>query len=103
MVVSDNDRNGIMDYLSGFSVNVTSTPESSYLIQEGDTFISYEVDLKGLSTSGKFKSLAVSSGKIFLIQSQIEQLSGTNTNTLKVKGIRFDDMQVDNVLLNLDL
>ena len=103
----DNDRNGIMDYLeAGFSVNVTSTPESSYLIQEGDTFsISYEVDFEERFV---YQWQVQEFGSLFwenILDTVTDRVtySGTNTNTLKVKGVRFDDMQVDNVLLKFRL
>ena len=96
-----------MDYIEpGFSVNITSTPESSYLIKEGDTFsISYEVDF----------------AERFVYQWQVQEFgsllweniqdtvtdrisyTGTNTNTLNVEGVRFDDMQVDNIFLKFRL
>ena len=103
----DNDRNGIMDYLeAGFSVNVTSTPESSYLIQEGDTFsISFEVDFEERFV---YQWQVQEFGSLFwenILDTVTDRVtySGTNTNTLKVKGVRFDDMQVDNVLLKYRL
>ena len=103
----DNDRNGIMDYLeAGFSVNVTSTPESSYLIQEGDTFsISYVVDFEERFV---YQWQVQEFGSLFwenILDTVTDRVtySGTNTNTLKVKGVRFDDMQVDNVLLKFRL
>ena len=103
----DNDKNGVMDYIEpGFSVNITSTPESSYLIKEGDTFsISYEVDF---AERFVYQWQVQEFGSLFWenIQDTVTDrisYTGTNTNTLNVEGVRFDDMQVDNIFLKFRL
>ena len=101
----DNDNNNIMDFMeSGFIVEITSTPESSYLVKEGDTFsISYGVDLQERFVYQWQVQESTSLFWVDIEDSVSDNVSymGSKTNTLTVNGLRFDDMQLDNIFLTV--
>lgn len=103
----DNDNNNIMDFMeAGFIVEITSTPESSYLVKEGDTFsISYGVDLQERFVYQWQVQESTSLFWVDIEDSVSDNVSymGSKTNTLTVNGLRFDDMQLDNIFLRFRL
>lgn len=103
----DNDNNGVLDFVeTGFSVNIISTPEISYLIKEGDTFhLSYELDNREQFI---YQWQVQETNSLFwknIVDTTTENYSyrGSKTNSLSVNGIRFDEMQIDNILLKYRL
>ena len=103
----DNDGNGIYDFLEeGFTIDITASPEFYTLVKEGDTF-SLFVDVK-LSERFVYQWQVQDEYSLFwenLSDTVIgkSSYSGSNTNTLRISGVNFDDNQLENIFLSYRL
>lgn len=103
----DNDANGVYDFLEeGFTIDITTSPESYSLIKEGDTF-SLFVDVK-LSERFVYQWQVQDEYSLFwenLSDTVIgmSSYSGSNTNILRVSGVKFDENQLENIFLSYRL
>ena len=103
----DNDANGVYDFLEeGFTIDITTSPESYSLIKEGDTF-SLFVDVK-LSERFEYQWQVQDEYSLFwenLSDTVIgmSSYSGSNTNILRISGVKFDENQLENIFLSYRL
>ena len=103
----DNDANGVYDFLEeGFTIDITASPESYTLVKEGDTF-SLFVDVK-LSERFVYQWQVQDEYSLFWENLSdtvigLSSYSGSNTNTLKISGVNFDDNQLENIFLSYRL
>ena len=103
----DNDGNGIYDFLEeGFTIDITASPESYTLVKEGDTF-SLFVDIK-LSERFVYQWQVQDEYSLFwenLSDTVIgmSSYSGSNTNTLNISGVNFDENQLENIFVSYRL
>ena len=103
----DNDGNGVYDFLEeGFTIDITASPESYTLVKEGDTFsLSVDVELsERFVYQWQFQdeySLFWENLSDTLIG--LSSYSGSNTNTLEVSGVNFEDNQLENIFMSYRL
>ena len=103
----DNDANGVYDFLEeGFTIDITASPESYTLVKEGDTF-SLFVDVK-LSERFVYQWQVQDEYSLFWENLSdtvigLSSYSGSNTNTLRISGVNFDDNQLENIFLSYRL
>ena len=103
----DNDANGVYDFLEeGFTIDITASPESYTLVKEGDTF-SLFVDVK-LSERFVYQWQVQDEYSLFWENLSdtvigLSSYSGSNTNTLRISGVNFNDNQLENIFLSYRL
>ena len=103
----DNDGNNVYDFLEvGFTIDVISSPESYTLVKEGDTFNLF-VDVN-LSDRFVYQWQVQNEYSLFWEDLSdtiigLSSYSGSNTNSLKISGINFDNNQLDNLFLSYRL